>query len=186
MSPDRKRGQAGYTLVELIIATAMGAIVLGAVTSIVLTTAVATNVATSRVDASNQVRTFQVTAYDDIALSSVPSPAGCGAPSQPCTTQAMVLAGLRLSNATPGVPSSGVPTAYSVTYTWNSTTGVVVRQVAGGPSRTVATNVTSYSWYVDRSGAYPAVVVNLTVTFNSYNSLHSQSQSLRFYPRVGS
>ena len=73
MSASRRRRQAGYTLVELIIAMAIGAMVLGALTSIVVTTALSTNLATSRVDASNQVRNFQLTAYDDLALSNLPT-----------------------------------------------------------------------------------------------------------------
>ena len=179
MTPRRHRYQAGYTLVEVIIATAIGALVLGAVTSIVLTTAISTNVATSRVDASNQVRSLQLTAYDDIALSSVPAPSACGAPATPCTTQPMVLQGGRMPNQV-----SGSPSQYTVTYTWDPTQHVVVRQVSGGPSRIVATNVTSYSWYVD-PGAHATVVIVLTVTYDAYNARYSESQALRFYPRVG-
>ena len=180
MKRQRWNSQAGYTLIEVLVATAIGAIVLGAVTSIVLTTAISTNVATTRVDTSAQVRSFQLTAYDDMALSSAPVPSGCGAAANPCTTQPLILQGSRVPNQV-----SGSPSAYAVTYTWDSVQNVVVRQVSGGPSRTVATNVTRYSWYVDSSAAHPSIVINLTVTMVTYNSSYSQSQSLRFYPRVG-
>ena len=175
MRADRRRAQAGYTLVELIIATAIGAIVMGALTSVILTTVLATNVATSRVDASNQVRSFQLTAYDDMALSTIPAPpTGCGVQASPCTTQDMVLQGRRMAN------QGGLVQSYRVTYAWDATNHVVRRNVAGGPGRTVATNVSSYAWYVDSSGAHPTIVVSLTVTFDRY----AASQSMRFYPRV--
>jgi prepilin-type N-terminal cleavage/methylation domain-containing protein len=179
MKAKRRNSQAGYTLVELLVATALGAIVLGAITSILLTTALSANVATSRIDASSQVRTFQLTAYDDLALSAVPIPVGCGSQSNPCTTQPMVLQGMRVPNL-----DSGAATPYSVTYTWDPARGVVTRQVAGGGSRTIATNVTSFSWFVDPSGAHASVVINLTVTVITYNASYSESQSLRFYPRI--
>jgi prepilin-type N-terminal cleavage/methylation domain-containing protein len=179
MTAPQKRGQAGYTLVELIVATAIGTMVLGALTSILLTTALSTNVATSRVEASNQVRNFQLTAYDDMALSQIPSPSGCGTQADPCTSQAIVLNGSRMTNELAGVAAT-----YGVSYTWDPATGAVTRQVTGGASRVVATNVTSYSWYVDSTEAHPAIVVSLTVTFASYNSSYSESQTLRFSPRV--
>ena len=179
MSASRRRRQAGYTLVELIIAMAIGAMVLGALTSIVLTTALSTNVATSRVDASNQVRSFQLTAYDDMALSSVPTPSGCGTQLNPCTSEPMVLQGHRVPNlATPAPPAS-----YTVTYTWDAAQKTVTRQAAGA-NRTVAENVTDYRWYVDGSGATQEVVVNLTVTISSYNATYSEMGSFRFWPRA--
>lgn len=182
MIESRRRAQAGYTLVEVLVATTIGALVMGALTSVILTTALSTNVATSRVDAANQVRSFQLTAHDDMALSTVPQPSGCGsAQSSPCTTEAIVLQGSRMSNQ-----AAGTASPYAVSYTWDPANKVIVRQVTGGPSRTVATNVSSFSWYVDSTDGHPAVVVNLTVTFDSYNNAFSQSQSLRFYPQVTS
>lgn len=174
-----RRGQAGYTLVELIVATAIGALVLGALTSVVLTTALSTNVATSRVEASNQIRSFQLTAFDDMALSRIPSPSGCGTQATPCTTQAIVLSGSRMANQ-----PAGAATPYSVSYAWDPSRHVVSRQVSGGPGRTVATDVTSFSWYVDGTAAHAAVVVSLTVTIATYNSTYRESQTLRFSPRV--
>lgn len=182
MKESRRRAQAGYTLIEMLVATTIGALVMGALTSVIVTTAESTNVATSRVDAANQVRSFQLTAHDDMALSGVPQPTGCGtAPSNPCTTQAIVLQGSRMSNQ-----AAGTPSAYAVSYTWDPVAKVIVRQVVGGPRRTVSTDVSSFSWYVDSTDGHPAVVVTLTVTFNSYNNTFSESQSLRFYPRVTS
>lgn len=174
----RRRRQGGYTLIELIIATAIGLVVMGALTSVVLTTVLADNAATSRVEASAQIRNFQSMAYDDFALSRAPSPAGCGTVSIPCTTQAMTLSGLRMPNQT-----AGSPMAYSASYTWNPASQTITRTVGSG-TQVVATNVTGYSWYVDPNGARPAVVVSMTVTVSSYDATYSESQSLLFYPRV--
>jgi prepilin-type N-terminal cleavage/methylation domain-containing protein len=176
---DGRRSQAGYTLVEVLVATAIGAIVMGAVTSIVVTTVISTNVATSRVDATTQVRDFQLNAYDDVARSALPGASGCGSQANPCTTQPMVLTGSRIPNQLAGSPSP-----YTVTYTWDPSQHLVVRQVSAGPSRPVATGVTSYAWYIDSSAGHPTVVVNLTVTVSTYNASYSESQSFRFYPRV--
>ena len=179
MNEARRRSQAGYTLIELIIATAIGTLVLGALASIVLTTAITTNVATTRVDASSQIRDFQMSAVDDVALGSVPTASGCGTPSSPCTNQPMTLQGLRVPNA-----AAGAPTAYTVSYTWDPVSHVVTRQ-AGAASRPVASNVTSYSWYVDSSGTHPEVVVTLTVTMSTYNASYTDTQTFRFAPRLG-
>lgn len=175
-----RQGQAGYTLVEVLVATAIGAIVLGAVTSIVVTTVISTNVATSRVDATTQVRNFQLNAYDDFERSAVPAVSGCGTAVSPCTSQPIILIGSRIPNQVGGAPSP-----YTVTYAWDPTLMVVTRQVSGGTSRPVATGVTSYSWYLDSTAAHPTVVVNITVTMNTYNASYSESQAFRFYPRVG-
>jgi prepilin-type N-terminal cleavage/methylation domain-containing protein len=179
MTDARRRSQAGYTLIELMVATSIGVFVMGALTSVILTTVLSTNVATSRVDAANQVRNLQLTAYDDMALSLVPTPAGCGTPASPCTTQPIVLQGSRMSNQ-----SAGTATPYTVSYTWSAAVHTIVRQVSGGASRTIATDVTSFSWYLDTSQAHHAVVIRLTVTIDTYNSQYAQSQSMRFYPRV--
>jgi hypothetical protein len=48
----------------------------------------------------------------------------------------------------------------------------------------VASNVTAYSWYVDRSSGKPTVVVRMTVTIVTYNATYSQSQTFLFSPRI--
>ena len=174
----RHHSQAGFTLVEMLVATAIGAIVLSAVTSIVVTTVISTNVATSRVDAATQVRNFQLNAYDDTSRSSLPSAPGCGTAASPCTSQAMVLSGIRMPN------TGGTPLPYTVTYTWDPSQDVVVRQVGGGSSRIVASGVTRYAWYIDAATGHPTVVVSMTVTVNTYNASYSESQAFRFYPRL--
>ncbi|HEV2034881.1 MAG TPA: prepilin-type N-terminal cleavage/methylation domain-containing protein [Candidatus Dormibacteraeota bacterium] len=176
----RRRRQAGYTLIEVVIASAIGLFVMGSLTSIVLTTVLAANTATSRVEASGQIRNFQLRAYDDFALSQAPIPPGCGsAAASPCTFQAITLQGSRMPNQE-AVAAAG----YQVTYAWDPATKVVTRQT-GGASRQTASNVTAYSWYVD-SASHPSVVISMTVTVGFYNTSYSQSQTMRFYPRVTS
>ncbi len=175
----RHKAQAGFTLIEVIIATALGVLVLGALTSVVLTMVLASNTATGRVEASSQVRNFQFTAYDDFALARPPVPPGCGTPGNPCTTQDLVLAGSHLPNQV-----GAVPTPYTVRYAWDASRHEVTRY-AGSSSRVVATNVTAYSWFIDSpTGANPTVVVSMTVTIAFYNTIYSESQTLRFYPRI--
>lgn len=172
----RRKSQAGFTLVELIIATALGLVVMGALTSVVLTTSVAGNTAIGRIEASAQVRGFQFIAYDDFALARAPAPTGCaGTLTAPCTTQDLLLHGSRVVN--------DAAVSYTVRYAWDSNRKTVTREV-GGSTRVAASNVTAYSWYVDSTGANPTVVVSMTVTIPSYNASYSESQTLRFYPRI--
>jgi prepilin-type N-terminal cleavage/methylation domain-containing protein len=168
--------QGGYTLVEVVVAVAIGAILMTALTSVILTATKSATIATSRIEASGQIRNFEFFAYDDFALSGVPVPSGCGTVGNPCTTQPIVLSGKQASNSVTPVMAD-----YSVTYTWVGS-AFLDRQVGPDPASAVhmATNVTDFSWYVDVSAPHPTVVVNLTVTVQSY----SQSQTWLFYPRV--
>lgn len=181
MSALRKHatGQDGYTLVEVVVATAIAAILMAGLTSVVLTSVRAANVATSRVEASTQIRSFQYFAYDDFARSSPPSAVGCGTVDTPCSTQPIVLNGLQVSNE--AIP---VPTPYQVQYAWvrcgTDSAGCVDRQARGASSH-VATNVTGFAWYIDdTTGSHVTVVIMITVTVGSYN----ESQTLRFLPQV--
>lgn len=176
----RRRAQAGYTLIELIIASAIGLMVMGAMTSVVLTMTLGANTATSRIEASAQIRNFQLTAYDDFALSRPPATTGCGTQVSPCTTQDMVLQGDRMPNQT-----AGIAAPFTARYTWDPSTKVLTRFV-GAASRVVASNVNDYSWYVDATGAHPVVIVGISVTVGFYNTRYTESQSLLFYPRVTS
>ncbi len=176
----RRRRQAGFTLIELVIATALGLVVMGALISVVLTSILADNTATARVEASSQVRNFQFTAYDDFVLARPPVPSGCGTSGNPCTTQDIVLQGSKVPNAI-----GGVAAPYTVRYAWDAGRQLVTRYT-GTSGRVAASNVTAYSWYIERSGAYPTVVVNLTVTIPTYNATYSESQTLLFYPRITS
>jgi len=147
--------QGGYTLVEVIIAMAIGALLMGAVSSVVYTAWQAASVASSRVEASSQIRSFESFAYDDFATSTVPITGECGTSASPCHTEPIVLSG--------------------ETYTWNGSS--FVDRHAGSVSIHAATDVTAFSWYVD---ANSTVVVSLTVQVQAY----SESQTFRFYPRI--
>ncbi|HEY4888267.1 MAG TPA: prepilin-type N-terminal cleavage/methylation domain-containing protein [Candidatus Dormibacteraeota bacterium] len=164
--------QGGYTLVELIVASAIGLLVMTGLTSVVLTTWQAGTVATSRIEASSQIRNFQFEAYDDFALSGVPAISSCTSGDlPPCT---IALSGLKASNSTPPVP---VP--YQVKYTWD---GANLDRQIGSSSNHAATNVTAFSAYMSGTAPYQTVVVTLTVTVQSY----AETQTLRFHPRVNS
>lgn len=164
--------QAGYTLIEVIISAAIGAILLAGLTSVVLTSVRANDVASSRVEASAQIRSFESFAYQDFAHAGVP--AACGSQSAPCTTQPIALSG----------PTNNSVNPVGVTYTWDGSS-VVARQVGSDAPIPVATGVTRFSWYVDQSAALPTVIVSMTVTVQeSSRQAYSQSQTFLFYPRV--
>jgi prepilin-type N-terminal cleavage/methylation domain-containing protein len=175
----RRRRQSGFTLIELLIATTLGLLVLGALTSLVVTMMVADNTAAGRIEASSQVRDFQLAAYEDFVLARAPTSPGCGTAANQCTTQTLLLIGDQ-------APTSGQPVPDTIRYEWYPSTQTVTRQADntnGTSTRVVASNVTAYSWYVDRTAA-PTVVVSLTVTIPSYNATYSESQTFRFYPRI--
>jgi prepilin-type N-terminal cleavage/methylation domain-containing protein len=175
----RHRSQAGFTLIEVVIASAIGLMVMAALTSVVLTTVISDNTAIGRIEASAQVRNFQATAYDDFVLARAPVPSGCGTSANPCTTQDLILRGFRMPNVVGGVAALD-----TVRYAWDPIQQQVIRYW-GTSSRVAASNVTAYSWYIDQdSGANPSLVVSMTVTIPSYNATYSESQTLRFYPRI--
>jgi prepilin-type N-terminal cleavage/methylation domain-containing protein len=166
------RSQNGYTLVEVVLTAAIGAILMSALTSVTLTSVRAGNIATSRIEASGQIRNFQFYAYDDFAGSDFLSravPSTCPAPPASCS---IALSGTRASNTFPPATEG-----YWVTYSWNGDT-------RGSPldrnSKHVASGVTAFSWSVEGAGVYRTVIVNLTVKVGDY----SESQTFRFFPRV--
>lgn len=164
------RGQEGYTLIELIVASAIGLFIMTGLTSVVLTSWRASVIATNRIEAGSEIRNFQLAAYDDFAGSAVPGPSSCV--NNPCT-QPIVLSGVQVNN---------VP--YQVTYSWDGT-AILDRQLNSDPAQHTALNVTAFTWYVDTSTAHPTVVVNLTVTIGNPSGMtYSESQTLRFYPRL--
>jgi prepilin-type N-terminal cleavage/methylation domain-containing protein len=177
VSQRRMHQQGGFTLIELMIATAIGLVVLTALTSVLFTTYQANQIATSRVEASGQIRNFEETAYDDFALSSLPpTPGGCGSSSQPpCTQDSIQLKGCAMTNsATPSLQGR------TIAYAWNKGTQSIDRHVNAVPVNSVASSVTAFSWYIDGVAPSQSVVVTMTVTISTY----SQTQTLRFHPRV--
>jgi hypothetical protein len=169
------KSQGGFTPVEVIVASAIGLIVMTGLTSVVLTSYRAWMTANSRVEASSQVRNFQFEGNDDFALSSLPVAPGCGTSvTNQCTTQTIALQGTQFNK-------SGATSPYQVTYTWDGTSFLMRQITVNGttnPKREAATNVSAFSWYVD--GANQAVVATISVTVQSY----TETQTLRFYTRV--
>lgn len=166
------KSQGGFTLVELLVASAIGFFVMAALTSVVLTTWRAGTIAASRVEASGQIRNFQYQAYDDFALSGVPTLGSCASSSPPPCT--VTLSGTHASNSAPPALTPN----YVITYTWDGVN--IDRQVSGYPAKHAATNVTAFSARIAGIAPYQTVVVTLTVTKLSY----AETQTLQFYPRV--
>lgn len=162
------RSQSGYTLVEVIIASALGAIVMGALSSVILTSVRAVDTASSRVQASSQIRSFLYFAYDDFAQSGVPI--ACTPPSSGSCLQ---LNGLHASNSAQPVVSPR-----TVTYIWDGA-DFLDRQVDGGESQHVASGVTAFSWSLSGAPSRQTCVIQITVTVGSY----AESQTLQFYPQ---
>jgi prepilin-type N-terminal cleavage/methylation domain-containing protein len=174
MSTDLRRyakSQGGYTLIEVIVAAAIGALVMTGLTSVVLTSSRAAGIATSRIEASAQVRNFEWDAYGDFALSGTPVISSCArSDPPPCS---ITLSGLQASNST-----TPIPVNYTVTYTWDGSN--VDRKIGSNPTVHAATNVTAFSAVLTGATPNQTVVVTLTVTLQAY----AQTQALRFYPRL--
>ena len=163
-------------MIELLVAMAIGVLILSALTSVLLTTYRADQAAINRIEVSGELRNFQQTAYDDFASSALPAPpGGCGTSSQPCTQDAINLQSCALSSA-------AAPTKRVVAYQWISATQVIQRQVGSITVNSAANNVTAFAWYVDGAAPNQSVVVSLTVQQKGI----TQSQTMRFYPRVAS
>jgi len=135
----RPTDQDGFTLVELIIALAIGLVLMSALTSVVLAAWRGTTIATGRIEASSQIRNFQYFAYDDFATSNVSSLSSCASP---CTTPVTLAA---------------------ASYKWDGSN--FLDRTSGQATIHVATNVTAFSMDVQPN----TVVVNLTVTVQSYS-----------------
>jgi prepilin-type N-terminal cleavage/methylation domain-containing protein len=161
--------QSGYTLVEVILASAIGAVLMTGLTSVILTSVRATDTATSRVQASSQIRSFVYFAYDDFDQSGVPE-----ACTPPPSGSCLELSGLHASNSQPPVISNR-----TVTYVWDGF-DFLDRQVDSGPPQHVASGVTAFSWSVTGAASRQTCVVQITVTVGSY----SESQTLQFFPQA--
>lgn len=158
--------QGGFTLIEVVITAAIGALLLGALVSVILTAMQATSTATNRVEASSQIRNFEYFAYEDFAAASV-SDLGVGCtPSAPCSTR------VNLSAIQAGNPAQ----TYEVSYTWDQTDQLLQRTVNSGQPIDAATNVSNFAWYIDSN---QTVVLSLSVKVGTY----TEAQTFRFYPR---
>jgi len=179
-----KNAQAGFTLIELIIATAIGLVVLTGLFSVMFTAYRADRQATTRVEVAGQIRTFEQSAFRDFELSALPpAPPTCGTKATPCTQAPIQLSGCSITSTDGG--ATHVWQSHKVTYTWNSTTQVVTRDVGAGVTLPAASDVSAFSWYVDGTTPNQTVVVTIGVTLNwAQSSPYTQSQVLRFHPQV--
>ncbi|MHB8612361.1 MAG: PulJ/GspJ family protein [Candidatus Dormibacteraceae bacterium] len=171
------KSQGGYTLIEVIISVAIGAILMAGLSSVILTSVRASGVATSRLEASNQVRSFQFLAYDDFAHSGLSGLGGC-TQAAPCATQPITLTGTQVNSA--GQPVGTRTVSYTLVSSAVVGPYVLERQVGGGAPAHAATNVSWFSWYLTSGPGLSTVVVSLTITVQAY----SESQTFVFYPRV--
>ena len=113
-------------------------------------------------------------------------PSDCAAPlsqSNQCSSP-IVLQGSQASNA--AAPSIS---SYQVSYTWDSVGHLLERQTQVGTNPPVqfdaAIGVTAFSWYLDGSGSHQTVVVTISITVQTVQpESYTQTQTLRFYPRV--
>jgi prepilin-type N-terminal cleavage/methylation domain-containing protein len=162
------RGQAGFTLIELIIALAISLFVAIALTSVIFTSVQASNTAFGRIGAGAEIRAFEQRADDDFAASKLPTPGTCGdQASNPCTTTPIVL-----DTTSPSGSSA------QVKYEWDGSAILDRFDVTSGHSTELAGDVTAFSWYEDSTTQ--TVVVQMTVTVLSY----SETQIFRFHPQV--
>ena len=181
-SSKSRSAQGGFTLIELIIATAIGVVVMTGLTSLMFTAYRADRQATSRVEAAGQIRTFEQSAFRDFSMSSLPQPPPtCGTPATPCTQAPIILSGCSITSPDGG--ATHVWQSHRVTYTWSSATQVVTRDVGSGVTFSAASNVSAFSWYVDSSDQSVVVAIAVTVDWTQ-GSAYTQSQVLWFYPHM--
>jgi type II secretory pathway pseudopilin PulG len=175
----RKSAQRGYTLVELIIASGLAAFVLTALTSVIFVSTQANKTWSPRLQATGELRHFQQSFYEDMALGSVPS---ISVSTNPCLVP--------VPAATPPITIDGqlykgsppVAQSYQAVYCYSPTSRTVQRYIGGVPT-VVARNVTKFAWRIDLADGSPVVVIDITTTDNSVPSQYSTTQQLRYYPR---
>jgi type II secretory pathway pseudopilin PulG len=184
----RRRAQGGYTLVELIIASGLAAVVLAALTSVIFVVNQANRTWSPRLQATGEMRRFEHSFYDDAASGSTPT---TSATVNPCLvpgsapTPPIVVRGLTYSGNT--------AQPYSAVYCFDPIRKTVKRFV-GATSTLIARNVTVFSWSLhpgdndtipctDPSVTPCVIVIDITTT--DYNSppFYTTTQRLRFYPR---
>jgi len=161
----RKR-QSGFTLVELLVASSLGVIVMGSLVSVLWVTFRANDTWDPQLQSSAEVRNFQLAFYQDAAQADDSAAlgsnlAGClnPAPNAACTKQPINISYSLYSSSTVSAPEF-------VTYCWTGSTDQKVLRIAsdtsvgptGGTQTTcsggagwtvVARSVSSWTWYYD-------------------------------------
>ncbi|MFN2463428.1 MAG: type II secretion system protein J [Candidatus Dormibacteria bacterium] len=158
--------QGGFTLVEMIIATAVSSILLAGISVLVFTNFSASTIAAQRLQASGQLQNFQVAFYRDAALDNTATNRSPIIAAAPCD---VVLAGRRRD------AGGTTNTSYSVEY---KLSGSDIRRTVAATTSTVARNVKLFTCALQSDGTFQ-VVISAQDTTGSY----TQSQTFRFYPR---
>jgi prepilin-type N-terminal cleavage/methylation domain-containing protein len=162
------RSQAGYTLVEMILALGIGTMLIAGTALLLWTMFTANHTSDVRLQASAQIRNFQLAFHDDVVLNNRPvSITGNCTPPGPCTIS---LSGSRFNQGASG------PGAFSVTYSYSS--GTVTRQVSGAGATEVAKNVARFC-----PGVSAGNVVTVNLTAQDSLGAYSETQTLKFDPR---
>jgi prepilin-type N-terminal cleavage/methylation domain-containing protein len=171
---NRRRGEAGFTLVEVLIASTISVLVMSGATMLLYTFYISNFIANSRLQTSGQIRNFQLAFNDDAVLAS-----SSICPATPCDNlTTLKLEGCRFSR---GDPSPSNPSRFTAVYKWwpptTSSPGTVSRTV-GGSTIQVARNVPGFTADVAGDNS-----VTVTLTVQDSSKRYSQTQTLYFHPR---
>jgi prepilin-type N-terminal cleavage/methylation domain-containing protein len=161
----RDQPQAGYTLVEILLAMGISTLLMAGLGLVIYTLFKANNTSDSRLQASSQIRTFQLAFHDDVAHN-----AGTIVCANPCTT--LTLSGSRYNQGATG------PCSLTVTYAYPSPSPLLISRSVGGKTTQVARNVKAFAATV---GADNSVTVTLTV--QDPTGSFTETQVLYFDPR---
>jgi hypothetical protein len=166
----------------VIIASGMATFLAASLAGVVFVASSANTTWTPRLQASGQVRSFQQTFADDVALGALPSftttnPCPDVSPA-PAPSDPIILRGLSQTNPSP--PPVALA-ATQVAYWFDPASQLVQRCVAGKGSGVVARNVTAFAWRIDRTNG-SAVVITITTTDAGVPPRYTETQTLRFVP----
>jgi len=170
--------QGGYTLPEVILAAGLATFIAAALTSVVFVASSANTTWNPRLQASGQIRGFQQSFTDDVAMAGMPSFASAPCPGvspAPAPSAPIVLRGVTF-NPSPSPTLAPIQAAYW----YDRTNKVVVRCSGGNGPAVVARYVTAFQPILDRTGN--TIIITITAQ-DAGSGQYSQTQTMRFYPR---